>query len=124
MDQKINSLINDLTKIKLPLIDFMKTYLNLSYLEPQNFVNRYFPDIDFKGFQSVLYAFFDSKDIIITIRTSSDFKFVPMVQDKSLYGHGGNKTKIYSRHGLKSREEAEYIAFKKAFEYLEKKYTE
>lgn len=78
--------------------------------------------INFRDYVRMLHDFFDSKDIIVTIRTSSDFKFVPIVQDKSLYGHGGNKTKIYSRHGLKSREEAEYIAFKKAFEYLEKKY--
>lgn len=79
---------------------------------------------DFRNFLKWLYDFFDAAGIIVTVRTSSDLEFVPLVQDKSLTGYRSAKTKVYSRHGLKTRTEAEFIAFSKAFEYLETKLKE
>lgn len=76
---------------------------------------------DFRFYLKYLYDFFDTQEIICIIKTDTNLKYVPVIEDKSLHP---NKTHIWSKHGLDTREQAEYELFKRAFQYLETKLDE
>jgi len=92
--------------------------LFLEYVIEVGEVDIYTPASNFRLYSIYLYDFFDAQQLICAVRTDRHFKYVPVIDDKSLEE---TKTHIWSKHGLETREEAEFIMFQKAFQYLETK---
>lgn len=106
-------------KAKEDFCRWLNTFDELSdYLAEKVKEDTSLPIHCFWEYKTILYDYLDSKSIICTIRTNWKGDFIPTVNDV-MNRNGLGKGKVYSRSGMSTRQEAEQIMFKKAFDYLE-----
>jgi hypothetical protein len=117
--QQTSVLLNSCSeKYKRAYIE-LKNYLFTNNRQLQFDINN-ISDIDFKISRGILYSFFDSCSILVSVSPHDITKNDNKQKCRWSYLIALDDTEIIEGH-FKKREEAEYIAFLKCFQFLDTK---